>query len=120
MPKPNVSLGYALIIIGVVLLLFTFYLGWNFYSTVLASISSSGSGQNILAAAPSGTGMIAELGISGFLLLVIVIIILLVLISIGGRLVKYGIDMLNVNRSKDDEEDEEQSVDNGKKASKKQ
>ncbi len=108
MPKSNIYFGYALIVIGVLLLLFTFYLGFGFYKTVFTSAISPSSSQisNSTIAGGEILGIIAGFNIRGFLLFTIAIIVLLVMIGIGGRLVKYGISMLSIVET-DEEESKE-------------
>ncbi|MGC8671298.1 MAG: hypothetical protein ACP5TJ_00175 [Candidatus Micrarchaeia archaeon] len=98
MKKSNSYFGYGLIVVGLLLLLFSFYLGYGFYNTVLASALSSGSSQNGMASALADTlaGVIEEVGFKGFLLLIIAVIVLLVMISIGGRIIKYGLELISV------------------------
>ncbi len=103
MPKSNIYFGYAMIVIGVLLLLLTFYLGYGSYKAVFASATSQSATRisNSTMAAGTILGVISGLGGSSFMLFIVAIIMLLVMISIGGRLIKYGIEMLSIVKTRE-------------------
>jgi len=109
-------IGYGLVLLGVLMLLFVFYIGYLLYSDVISgSISSSLSGYNSnMASAVAGTlaSLLQSLGVNGFLMLLIAIFVLLILASIAGRIVKYGMDMLSLaskELEKEETEEKEQA-----------
>ncbi|MGC8710650.1 MAG: hypothetical protein ACP5RF_03535 [Candidatus Micrarchaeia archaeon] len=96
------TFGYVFIAIGLILLLFSFYVAYNLYQNVLASAMSSGSSSSLggsAAAIETIFGLLAEVGFQGFLMLIIAIIVLLVMISIGGRIIVYGMRLLHANEA---------------------
>jgi glucan phosphoethanolaminetransferase (alkaline phosphatase superfamily) len=105
-------IGYGLVLLGVLLLLFVFYIGYLLYLEVISgSLSSSLSSYNSnMAGAAVGTSasLLQSLGVNGFLMLLIAIFVLLILASIAGRIVKYGMDMLSLASEELKEEENEE------------
>ncbi|MFP3289272.1 MAG: hypothetical protein RXO35_02470 [Candidatus Micrarchaeota archaeon] len=102
-------IGYGLVLLGVLLLLFVFYMAYLLYSNVISgSISSSLSSYNsntVGAAVGALASLLQSLGVNGFLMLLIAIFVLLILVSIAGRIVKYGMDMLSLSSEKLEKEE---------------
>ncbi|MFP3279131.1 MAG: hypothetical protein RXP92_02390 [Candidatus Micrarchaeota archaeon] len=102
-------IGYGLVLLGVLLLLFVFYIAYLLYSNVISgSISSSLSSYNsntVGAAVGALASLLQSLGVNGFLMLLIAIFVLLILVSIAGRIVKYGMDMLSLSSEKLEKEE---------------
>jgi glucan phosphoethanolaminetransferase (alkaline phosphatase superfamily) len=105
-------IGYGLVLLGVLLLLFVFYIGYLLYLEVISgSLSSSLSSYNSnMAGAAVGTSasLLQSLGVNGFLMLLIAIFVLLILASIAGRIVKYGMGMLSLASEELKEEENEE------------
>jgi len=117
-------IGYGLVLLGVLLLLFVFYIGYLLYSDVISgSISSSLSSYNSNTGAAVGplASLLQSIGVNGFLMLIIAILVLLILASIAGRIVKYGMNMLSLasEETEEEETEEEQTKEKENKAEEK-